>query len=528
MTRALGILLALSLYAAAAAAEPPSRLAPNSYSRAVSKVRRFAIVIGNNRSDDPNAEVLRYADDDAIGTARLLAEAGVENELLVTLDADSRRLHPELTSQRSPREADVDAAFAAVFDKIRQAAADGSPTEFLFFYSGHGDVEHGEGYVVLEDTRLTRSLLYGYLARSPAGENHVFVDACKSYFLAFERGPGGRRSAYSQAFVTAAVPASLANTGFVLSTSSDRESHEWERYQAGIMSHEVVSALRGAADTDRDGRVSYAELGAFLTSANAAIENPRFRPDFMVRPPHRDGQKVLLDWGGGGSKLALDAAGFGHVYVEDGQGVRLLDAHPSPDQPLVLHVPAQRPLFLRQNDERAEFVLSTAVAPAGLRLSPVRSEVAARGALHLAFERLFESPFSSPDVRAFERRLAAADASGTLAAPDAPDAAASDRRRVVRVLSGSLALAGVAGGLALNAIAFQRYSASAHESQVDVAASNRSVERLNLASFVAYGVAGAAGALFGATYLWPESVVFHGPSISVTPGSAALNYQRSF
>jgi hypothetical protein len=508
MTRALAIFLALVSFARRAAAEPD--------------VRRFAIVIGNNRSDDPNAEVLRYADDDAIGTARLLTEAGVDSELLVTLDADSRRLHPELTSHRSPRKADIDAAFATVFEKMRQAAAKGSPTELLFFYSGHGDVSHGEGYVVLEDLRLTRSLLYGYLARSPARENHVFVDACKSYFLAFERGPGGRRSAYSQAFATAAVPASLANTGFVLSTSSDRESHEWERYQAGIMSHEVASALRGAADADRDGRVSYAELGAFLTSANAAIENPRFRPDFMVRPPNRDAQKVLLDWGRGGSALALDAVGVGHVYVEDAQGVRLLDAHPSLDQPLVLHVPAERPLFLRQNDERAEFVLATALAPSELRLLPVQSEVAARGALHLAFERLFEAPFSSPDVRAFERRATLPEAA------DAPATVESDRRRVVRVVSGGLALAGLAGGLSLNAMAFERYSASAHASQLDIAASNRYVERLNLASFVCYGVAGAAAALFGASYLWPDSGVFNGPSISVAPGSAALNYQRSF
>jgi hypothetical protein len=48
------------------------------------------------------------------------------------------------------------------------------------------------------------------------------------------------------------------------------------------LSHELRSALRGAADADRDARVTYAELGAFLKVANRAIPNERFRPDFLV------------------------------------------------------------------------------------------------------------------------------------------------------------------------------------------------------------------------------------------------------
>ena len=152
--------------------------------------------------------------------------------------------------------------------------------------------------MVLEDRRLTRSWLHELLARSPATRNHVFVDACKSYFLAFEKGPGGHESAAPASLLAAGVPSRLANTGFVLSTSSDRDSHEWERYQAGILSHELRSALRGAADADRDGRITYAELGAFLVTANSNIENPTFRPDFMVRAPGRDLRREVLRWRG--------------------------------------------------------------------------------------------------------------------------------------------------------------------------------------------------------------------------------------
>ena len=38
--------------------------------------------------------------------------------------------------------------------------------------------------------------------------------------------------------------------GFLLSTSSGRESHEWEGVQAGVFSHEVRSGLYGAADVE--------------------------------------------------------------------------------------------------------------------------------------------------------------------------------------------------------------------------------------------------------------------------------------
>ena len=46
-------------------------------------VARFAIVIGNNQPEKLGSSVLRYADDDAVATHRLLVEAGVDSTLLV-------------------------------------------------------------------------------------------------------------------------------------------------------------------------------------------------------------------------------------------------------------------------------------------------------------------------------------------------------------------------------------------------------------------------------------------------------------
>ena len=131
-----------------------------------SEAVRFAVVVGNNRPETGRAETLRYADDDAVATHHLLLEAGVDSVLLARLDDDSRKLHPELAPFGAPRGKELDDAFVATVAKIRQAAARGAETELLIFYSGHGDVDGGEGYVVLEDRRLTRSWLHELLAIS--------------------------------------------------------------------------------------------------------------------------------------------------------------------------------------------------------------------------------------------------------------------------------------------------------------------------------------------------------------------------
>jgi hypothetical protein len=484
---------------------------------------RFALVLGNNRPEQADSASLHYADDDAVATDRLLREAGVDSVLLVTLDADSRALYPDLKPAGAPRLAELEAAFERLSARMREARASGRETELLVFYSGHGDVDRGEGYVVLEDGRLTRTLLYELLARSSATRNHVFVDACKSYYLAFEKGPGGQHTPYTSALLAEGVPGALANTGFVLSTSSDRDSHEWERFQAGILSHELRSALRGAADVDLDGRVTYAELGAFLSVANRAIPNERFRPDFLVRPPAGAANTALISWSRESAGLTLKPSNLGHVYVETAQGTRLLDAHPAPGQELFLHLPAERPLFLRQSDESAEIVVTNDAPLEVAALEPRAPEIARRGALHLAFERLFAEPFGEDDVRAFRANSPKTPANAATPVVDRPN---STSGHTFRLVLGTVTIGAAAAGLTLSTLSAVSYFSSADASQVEVAHENERRRTLNLASAACYAVAGAAG------ITWALSALSSGSeaSVSVTNNGAgaALNYVRRF
>jgi hypothetical protein len=461
---------------------------------------RFAIVIGNNQPDSPRLPLLRYADDDAVAIGRLLGEAGVEVAILVRLDAASRRMHPELVAG-APTWGNLSAGLARLNRRIDEERRAGRATELLFYYSGHGSVAGGEGYVVLEDARLTRSVLHDQvLRRSRAARNHVIVDACKSYFLAFGKGAGGRRRTFGRSFAVGALPGDLANTGFVLSTSSDRDSHEWERFQSGVFSYQVRSALRGAADADLDGGVSYAELGAFLTAANRAIPNERFRPDFAVRPPGgaRHLGVQVLSWPFAARSLVIDRPS-GRLYVESARGERLLDVHPAERQRLALVLPAERPQFVRTADGATEYLLAGAGA---VRLSALRAQAAStasKGALNLAFEDLFAAPFGDRDVRAYQRGYRDDFIAVAAAAEPVPT------RVRVRQIAGWTAIGAAGLGLAATGWALERRRAADDASQVDRPRLNDQIHRLNVASWVLYGVAGAAAGTWLAARYWPES-----------------------
>ena len=463
-------------------------------------VAKFALIVGKNEPEETGQATLRYADDDAISMHRLLQEAGIKSVLLVSPDQDTARLH-DIHGTKTPTLGAVLRAFAGITSEINAARKRGQRTEFFFFYSGHGDVSEGEGFVVLDNSRLTRTdLLEKIVARSPAHANHVIIDACKSYFMVFNKGPGGERRPFDRAFGGAASGKNLDRTGFVLSASSDEDSHEWERYQAGIFSYEVRSALRGGADANRDGRITYGELGAFVTTANKGIVNPKFRPNFLVTPPGREPGNLsnsLLFWEERHGSLMVDVDAAVHFYVETSTGIRIVDVHPTRAQKLTLHLPEVRPLFIRWANDKAEGVLDTGKT---VRLSSVSFQptaVARKGALNIAFESLFSTPFGAVDVNAYE-----AEETGLYAREQAKRRDAQRRLNLLRytlfgTATGALVVGGTMSLLAMKA----RHDAEAGAQQ-EVPSMNETIDKYNTAAIVFYSVAAAAGISWLTVKLW--------------------------
>jgi len=479
----LGMLIAVLLLSAAV----PARARP--------AVVRFALVIGNN-SPEAGGQALQFADDDAVSLHEVLREAGVESRLLASPDDDTHRRHPETSPAGPPRLAVLQREARSLFAAMRREAEQGSVVELFLFFSGHGSAVDGEGYIVLEGGRFSRSALAELLADSPAAVNHVFVDACSSFLMAYvaqknsPAEPG--REPYTQPLPFQQLPGDSPNTGFVLSTASERDSHEWARYHGGILSHELRSALRGAADSNLDGYVSYRELTEFLRVANEGVTNPNFRPTITVNAPAGDLDRALI---GRSPEQALVRVRGGHIehfFVEDGNGVRLLDAHPEAGHVVMLWLPATRPIFVRANDEPKQFKIERG-GPITIDQLYVTEDFSRKGggALGEALKELFRLPygpsrFSQAPLRVSPERPPQADASSA------------------RIAAASVALGASAAGMVFSALSLSAYLERDAGSQPQQADRRDDFQTYSKISIPCYAVAAGAGTLWALLGFFPN------------------------
>jgi hypothetical protein len=483
----------------------------------------FAILIGSNVSVDAELPPLHYADDDAARYFDLFRLLGARTYLLTRLDENTRRLHPQAAAEAlEPRRAALDHVVRQVTADVLLAKARGLETRLYIAFAGHGGVHNGQGYITLEDARLSGSDLAEITAHIPATRVHVIVDACASYSLAYGRGPGGDRRPV-HGFADTLGLADDPRVGLLLSTSSDGKSHEWDALQAGVFSHEVRSALYGAADANGDGKVSYREVAAFVQRANAAIPNERFRPEVHARPP-RDSD-VLVDVRAGlARRIDIDGAHAGHYRLEDSRGVRLLDLHNSPGQDVHIVRPAPGgTVYLTRLDTPQEFTIPAdpdVVLVASLTGAPPRSE--ARGAASDSLEHLFALPFDFGIVDAYHQESPAplATAERVAVAPTA------SLRRPLGWTAIGLGVAGLGVGAALSVLAVQQSNGgSAADSEQAASARNSRVSAYNTGAAVSYVAGGAVLAGGVLAILWPGA---RHVTAAVSASGGYIGYGLSF
>jgi len=375
--------------------------------------RQYAVVVANNLSLDEGVRPLRFADDDAARWAELLGPLSRRVDLLTVLDPETAALHPaQVQASVPPTEQALEAAVARVAADVARDRAQGLQTTFFFVFVGHGNVgANHEGYVSLLDHKLTRSDLFAKVVRPVQADFvHVVIDACNAYFMVNRRGasPGEELGpAYGElvrGYLGEQDLERYPQLGVLLSTAGERESHEWAGYRAGVFSHEVRSALSGAADVNGDGRVEYSELKAFVAAANLKVDDPRARPEVWARPPSRDRSRALVDLSEKGFEhFLLFPAGFsGRFHVEDGRGVRFADFHKAKDRSVAMAVPDQPVYYVRSEEAEVRLSLDRRgmwdVSTATWRTSPLAS----RGSIEQAFQgALFAEPFGPSFYRGF-------------------------------------------------------------------------------------------------------------------------------
>lgn len=411
----------------------------------------FAVVVANNKSLDGGLADLEYADDDGARYHELLSLFASNIRVLSVLDARTQSLHPKTSAiAEVPTRATLLDALEDTFANVREAKARGKRTAFYFVYVGHGSVDDdGEGTMHLFDQRFSRSDLFQeVISKSPATVNHVVIDACNAYLLVAKRGAG--EAAVNRAiddFLDREDLARYPNTGVLLSTSNASDVHEWGRFAAGIFSHEVRSALAGAADVDDDGQVTYDEVKAFLYAANGRIRDPRAKIEPFVAAPLVRLAEPLFERQRAPSapSVHVPSSLAGRYFLEDGRGVRFADFNMSPDGPVTMTLVPQSVYFLRSDDSERIIPLD-AVAHVDAASMPRRPiELERRGAEEISFRRdLFSIPFGKAFFEGFR---ANPPPTVTAVRPPREDVFFTTPRVVALSLAGAAAAAGITGAI---------------------------------------------------------------------------------
>ncbi|MCU0665314.1 MAG: caspase family protein [Myxococcota bacterium] len=293
--------------------------------------KRYGLIIGHNLGfhGEPS---LDYAEDDAVRFADVLtAIGGVDKRDLVLL--------------AHPTRAEVMAGFEKLTARISAV-----PGAVVFFYfAGHGD----EASLHLAGERFDRSEVMTAMKRLSARTRLAIIDACQTPSMTQQRGVKAGRS-FDIGVLGPGTP-----EGVVVIHSSEKgePALESRELQGALFTHHLVSGLRGAADADRDGRITLNEAYAHarrltvIDSATASdiVQTPSFAMDLsgadeLVLTETTRSRALLVLPRGGGVRYVVLAQTTGNVVAE---------VEGDPQKTQTIAVPAGRLLVQRRVAERS-------------------------------------------------------------------------------------------------------------------------------------------------------------------------------
>ena len=126
---------------------------------------------------------------------------------------------------------------------------------------------------------------------------------------------------------------------FLTASSADEAAQESDRVGSAFFTHYLLSGLRGAADANRDQRVTLNEAYQFAynetlqktETSRAGAQHPAY--DIQLAGT---GDLVMTDLHATGSRLVLDRALAGRIYVRDSAGRLVVELRKEPTYPVEL------------------------------------------------------------------------------------------------------------------------------------------------------------------------------------------------
>lgn len=278
-------------------------------------IRRFALVAGANDGGSGRIR-LRYANSDAGAVARVLEELGGVSPGDRVLLVD-------------PSRADLQRGLATMRDLLDRARRESARVELFVYYSGHSDEEG----LLLGEERFGYAELRGALEDLPADVRVAILDSCSSGALT--RNKGGQRRA---PFLVDAS-SKVKGHAFLTSSSADEAAQESDRIGASFFTHFLVSGLRGAADTTRDGKVTLTEAYQFAfqetlartEKTNAGAQHPAYEMQLAGT-----GDLVMTDLRSTAAGLVVERPVAGRIFVRDSRGALVVELRKTESAPVEL------------------------------------------------------------------------------------------------------------------------------------------------------------------------------------------------
>ncbi len=298
-------------------------------------LRRYALVIGSNTGGGAKRERLRYAGQDATKVADVLRQiGGVDNTDLALLS------EPDIAS--------LDRSIDTLTARIRGERRRGQRIELVVYYSGHAD----ETGILLGGSRYDYGKLRQRIRAVPADVHIAIVDSCASG--SFTRIKGGtKRPPFLQD-----TSNQVAGFAFLSSSSADEDAQESDRIGASFFTYFFVAGLRGAADRNRDGKITLTEAYQFSYEHTLGrTQNTTHGPQHPAYDMHLSGtgDVVITDLRTTDTALVLPPALKGRVTVVDQTGRVAVELAKEAGEPLSLALPTET-YTIRVDNKDGEFI----------------------------------------------------------------------------------------------------------------------------------------------------------------------------
>ncbi|NOZ86707.1 MAG: caspase family protein [Deltaproteobacteria bacterium] len=259
-------------------------------------LQSFALLV-SSAVPGKGQEELKYPDADAGRLAQVLEELG--------------GYRPENVKHLSnPSAVEVMDQIKKISKKLQALSLQDEKSIFLFYYSGHARASDLD----LGGDRISLATLKQKLISMPATVKLVILDACQSGAISNIKGAKPAKS-FSYNFVSGL---NTKGTVVMASSTANELSQESDDIGGSFFTNHLVSGLRGAADSNGDGRVtlseaySYAYNRTLISTASTAVGSQHVTLQTDLRGK---GDMVLSYPSRASSRLELPAAMKGDLLV---------------------------------------------------------------------------------------------------------------------------------------------------------------------------------------------------------------------